>query len=54
MSSVDRYDLECHDYNDFSMNKCHDGDYVEYGDYQELEKKYDDLVNQVVNLYRSV
>lgn len=52
-STVDRYDLVCNDYNDFSMNKHIHGDYVEYCDYEELEKKYDYLVSRITDLYRS-
>lgn len=51
---VDRYDLECNDYNDFSMNKHPQGEYVEYEDYRRLEADYQDLQSRVEDLYRSL
>lgn len=51
---VTKYDLECNDYNDYSMNVQPDGDYVEWDDYEALEKKYEALCKMIEQIYREI
>jgi hypothetical protein len=51
---VSRYDIECNDYSAFSVNLHPEGDYVEYCEYADLLDKYNDLCNQITDLYKGI
>jgi len=47
-------DVQRYEHDGDIMRKYDNGDFVEYSDYYELEKKYEKLVSMVTDLYREV